>query len=91
MSPLLFLGPLVVADLSLGGVAGWGFFCGWGATLVVKKPYTLLAVLGCHGSLLGLPQRPLATLCFDGEGVLLLADCAMMNLANLLSLELIPL
>jgi len=51
----------------------------------------LPAMLHHHGSLPGLPQRLLAALCFDGEGVLFVADCAIMNLANLSSLELISL
>jgi len=74
----------IPAYLSLGGVAGWGFFYSMCAMLVMRKPDMLLAVLGCHEALLGLLQRPLAALRFEGEGVLLVADCAMMNLANLL-------
>jgi len=61
------------------------------ASLVMNEPCTLLAALGTHESLLGLPLRPLAALCFDGEGVLFVADCAIMNLANLSSFELISL
>jgi len=45
----------------------------------------------CHDALPGLPQRPPAAFLFDGDGVLLMADWAMMNLANLSSFELISL
>jgi len=51
----------------------------------------LPAVLGTHGSSLGLPRRPPAALRLDGEGVLVVADCAMMYSANLSSLEFISL
>jgi len=58
---------------------------------VVQEPCTLPAVLGTHGSLPGLPRRLPATLRLDGEGVLVVADCAMMYSANLSSLEFISL
>jgi len=56
---------------------------------VMNEPCTLPAMLHHHDLSLGLPWRPLAALCFDGEGVLFVADWAIMNLANLLSFELI--
>jgi len=55
----------------------------------VSEPGTLLAADCHHGAFPGLPQRPLAAFLFDGDGVLLLADWAIMNSANLLSFELI--
>jgi len=56
---------------------------------VMNEPCTLPATLCHHDSFLGLPWRPLAALHFDGEGVLFVADWAIMNLANLSSFELI--
>jgi len=47
--------------------------------------------LGHHDALPGLPWRPPAAFLFEGDGVLLLADCAMMNSANLSSFEFISL
>jgi len=49
----------------------------------------LPTVLHCHVDWPGLPRRPPAALCFDGEGALLLALWAMMNSVSLLSFELI--
>jgi len=57
----------------------------------VSEPGTLSAALGRHDALPGLPWRPPAAFLLDGDGVLLLAVCAMMNLANLLSFEFISL
>jgi len=61
------------------------------ALLVVNEPCKLLAVLSHHDLLPGLPWRPPAALHLDGDGVLLLADWAIMNSANLSSFELISL
>ncbi len=60
-----------------------------GTLPVVKEPCTFLAALCHHDASPGLPRRLLAALCFNGEGVLVVADWAMMNSANLLSFELV--
>jgi len=53
----------------------------------MEEPSTFPAVQAHHGALPGLPQRPPEAFCLDGEGVLFVANWAMMNLVNLLSLE----
>jgi len=72
-----------------GGSVDRGFSSGCLALPGVSELGTLPAALGCHDAFPGLPWRPLAAFLFDGDGVLLLADCAMMNLANLSSFEFI--
>jgi len=55
----------------------------------LKELFTLPALLSHHAAWPGLPQSPLAALCFDIVGIVGLATCAMMNLVNLSSFEFI--